>query len=128
MRITLPPNDEIYAPRKMSARIWRARARARAVIFLGAALTFGLTAACKKPRDLRGTATASPDGKTYLVLDDDKDGLCPLELDGRRWTARKGVAVEVAPGSHAIECAGTTPGTAFVVSAGTTFHFDYWGP
>lgn len=86
-----------------------------------------LAPGCEK-RDLRGTEKPSADGQTYLVLDDDKNGACPLQLDGHPWTAKKGVAVPVTPGEHEIECKGTKPGTAFKVRAGTTFHFDYWGP
>jgi hypothetical protein len=86
-----------------------------------------LAPACGK-RDLRGTVKPSPDGKTYLVLDDDKNGACPLELDGHSWTAKKGLAVAVTPGVHEIDCIGSKPGTSFEVRAGTTFHFDYWGP
>jgi hypothetical protein len=94
---------------------------------LGVVLLMALAPACKQ-RDLRGTARPSPDGKTYLVIDDDKNGACPLELDGRPWTAKKGVAVPVMPGVHEIDCVGTKPGTSFEVHAGTTLRFDYWGP
>jgi hypothetical protein len=93
---------------------------------VGAALLM-LVPACGK-RDLRGTAKPSLDGKTYFVLDDDKNGACPLKLDEHPWTAKKGVPVPVTPGIHEIECVGTTPGTSFEVCVGTTFHFDYWGP
>jgi hypothetical protein len=86
-----------------------------------------LAPACEK-RDLRGKARPSADGKTYLVLDDDKYGACPLELDGHPWTANRGVAVAVAPGVHQIDCVGVKSGIGFEVQAGTTFHFDYWGP
>jgi hypothetical protein len=85
-----------------------------------------LAPACEK-RDLRGTWKPSPDGRTYLVIDDDY-GACPLELDGYPWTAKKGVARLVPPGVHDIACRGTSPGIRFDVREGTTFHFDYWGP
>jgi len=103
--------------------------QARGVRIAGASLLVLISSAlaCEK-RDLRGTMKRSPDGKTYLVLDEDKNGACPLELDGHPWTAKKGVAVPVTPGVHEIECKGTTPGIGFMVRAGTTFHFDYWGP
>jgi hypothetical protein len=86
-----------------------------------------LAPGCDK-RDLRGAEKPSADGQTYLVLDDDKNGTCPLQLDGHPWTAKAGTAVPVTPGDHEIECKGIKPGASFNVRAGTTFHFDYWGP
>jgi hypothetical protein len=96
------------------------------VLVLVLVLVALFTAACKR-RDLRGAAKPSPDGKTYLVVDDDNNGACPLMLDRQPWTLKKGVAGPVTPGVHSLGCKGED-GIAFRVEHGTTFHFDYWGP
>ncbi len=83
------------------------------------------TIACSK-RDLRGRAVASPDGRTYLAVEDDNGGACgPILVDGRRWPHPIHVPGEIGPGRHVIEC-GTK--IELEIPAATTFHFDYWGP
>jgi hypothetical protein len=80
-----------------------------------------------KTRDLRGAYESSPDGKTYLVIDDDVNGgeCSPILVDGRPWRLPKHAAGAIAPGRHVIECGGKI---GFQIKPGTTFHFDYWGP
>lgn len=74
---------------------------------------------------LRGYTTASPDGRTYLVIEDDYNG-CALTVDGKPWLHAVGVAAPVAPGTRTIACNGGEIG--FNIPEGVVFHFDYWGP
>jgi hypothetical protein len=91
------------------------------------ASAFILAPACGQ-HDLRGTWKPSPDGKTYLVVDDDYGGDRPLVLDGHPWTAKKGVAAPISPGVHVLGRRGIDSGCSFEARAGMTFRFDYWGP
>ena len=76
--------------------------------------------------DLRGRAVPSPDGGTYLVVDDNNGGRCgPIRVDGRDWKAALHSPGRISPGAHEIAC-GTT--MKFEIREGTTFHFNYWGP
>ena len=85
-----------------------------------------LLTACTKDNELRGYVKDSPDGETYLVVEDDNGGLCgPLILDGKNWPHPKGVKGLVTPGKHTLECGGSI---VFTVNKGTTYHVDYWGP
>jgi hypothetical protein len=91
------------------------------------ALFFGVLglASCED-RELRGKASPSPDGRTYLSVDDDNGGKCgPILVDGKKWPYPPRVIGEVDPGKHVIACGGEI---GFVIKPGTTFHFDYWGP
>ena len=82
-------------------------------------------AACTD-QDLRGSSTASPDGKTYLVVADDNGGHCgPIKVDGKPWPYAIGKAGRIDPGSHTIECGGAI---TFNIGSGVVFKFDYWGP
>lgn len=75
---------------------------------------------------LRGKEIYSTDGKTYLVIQDDNGGQCgPILVNGSVWNFKIGEAGEIHPGIHSIECGGEIE---FEIRAGTTFHFDYWGP
>lgn len=75
---------------------------------------------------LRGRAVVSPDGETYLVVDDDNGGGCgPIRVDGKVWKYPIGSPGPIAAGNHVIACGGEIE---FVVPTGKTFHFDYWGP
>jgi hypothetical protein len=76
-------------------------------------------------RDLRGRAVPSPDGKTYLVVDDNGGACGSILVDGKRWPYPIHVAGPIAPGLHVIKCGGEI---GFEIKKGTTFHFDYWGP
>ena len=81
---------------------------------------------CGGDYELRGKVVPSEDGKTYLVVEDDNGGQCgPMLLDGKPWPHAIGQRGLVSPGEHQIHCGGSI---VFTVSAGTTFHFDYWGP
>ena len=76
--------------------------------------------------DIRGHAVSSPNGKTYLVVDDDNGGKCgPITVDGHVWRARLHAPAWISPGLHQIACGSSA---AFEVKAGTTYHFSYWGP
>ncbi|WP_444942907.1 hypothetical protein ACJJIK_12345 [Microbulbifer sp. ZKSA006] len=76
--------------------------------------------------ELRGRYKDSPDGKTYLVIEDDNGGKCgPLEVNGKPWPHRLFEKGQIEPGEVSIEC-GTWIGVT--VRAGTTYFFDYWGP
>ena len=77
-------------------------------------------------RDLRGTFEKSADGGTYLSVEDDNGGGCgPILLDGKPWPHPLGRAASVSAGRHLLSCGGEV---AVDVTAGTTFHFNYWGP
>lgn len=90
-----------------------------------------MSAACEK-RSLRGRVEASPDGKTYLSIDDDNGGGCPIFVDGKRWSQRLGQAVAIAAGPHTVTfaCGSLKQGSPYPIEVrrGTIFHFDYWGP
>ena len=78
--------------------------------------------------ELRGKSVPSPDGTTYLVVDDDNGGACsPILVDGREWPVGVHEQYAIAPGVHEISC-GVGGGIEFEIQAATTFHFDYWGP
>jgi hypothetical protein len=89
--------------------------------------TVAITPACSDG-ELRGKSVPSPDGKTYLIVDDDNGGNCGgLRVDGQAWTYKIHSAGPITPGVHTMGC-GDSATTAFEVHMGTTFHFDYWGP
>ena len=78
--------------------------------------------------ELRGKSVASPDGGTYLIVEDDNGGYCgPIKIDGVVWPAALHEPGPISPGEHQISC-GDESGITFTVKQGTTFHFDYWGP
>ncbi len=96
----------------------------RACLVLGVLLV----GACRG-QDIRGKAVPSPDGQTYLVVDDDNGGHCgPLVVDGRAWLHGTHDPGSIVPGLHRIACGDTAGYLAFEVGAGRTYHFDYWGP
>jgi len=79
-------------------------------------------------RELRGKAVPSPDGATYLVVDDANGGRCGhLKVDDRHWVHDLHSPGAIAPGMHDIAC-GDGASIQFEIRGGTTFHFDYWGP
>jgi hypothetical protein len=76
--------------------------------------------------DLRGEATPSADGLTYLAIANDSGGACrPIYVDGKLWPHPVNAASQISPGKHIISCGGDI---SFTVKKGTVFHFDYWGP
>lgn len=78
--------------------------------------------------ELRGKSKPSPDGQTYLVVEDDNGGACgQLFVDGEPWNTPLHEAGPVQPDAHAIAC-GDGASISFEIREGTTFHFDYWGP
>ena len=84
-------------------------------------------AACSR-RELRGKAVLSRDGATYLVVDEANGGRCgQLKVDDRNWVHDLHSPGAITPGMHHIGC-GDGASIQFEVRAGTTFHFDYWGP
>jgi hypothetical protein len=81
--------------------------------------------ACSKG-SLRGTATPSQDGQTYLVVADDNGGHCgPIKVDGKVWPHPVGEAGPILPGHHTIQCG---LDIEFDIRPGVVFKFDYWGP
>ncbi|HEU4532496.1 MAG TPA: hypothetical protein VFS00_00215 [Polyangiaceae bacterium] len=104
---------------------------------LGAALFwFALASAlvaCRGRSHLRGNEEPSPDGKTYLAVDEVAFTGCALFLDKKPWPHPLRAAGPIAPGTHYLECRaeGGVPGEAevgFIVAPGRVFHFSYWGP
>jgi hypothetical protein len=68
----------------------------------------------------------SPDGKTYLVIENDNGGGCgPMFIDDREWPTPIDQPHPIAPGVHEIRCGGAIE---FEIPQGHTFYFDYWGP
>jgi hypothetical protein len=93
------------------------------VVFFAASLV--LCVACAN-RQLRGSATPSQDGYTYLAVMDDNGGKCgPIKVDGKVWPFSIGQAGRVEPGSHTIDCGGSIQ---FDIPKGVLFKFDYWRP
>jgi hypothetical protein len=91
---------------------------------VGLVITLGL-AACTI-REVRGSLSPSPDGKTYLAVVDDNGGKCgPIMVDGKVWPYPIGRAGPVEPGDHTIAC-GTK--IRFTIPQGAVLKFDYWGP
>ena len=82
--------------------------------------------ACGEKRNLRGSFTASQDGKTYLAVVDDNAGNCrSVRVDGKAWPHEIGEPGGVAPGHHTISCNGDI---GFDIPLGVVYKFDYWGP
>ncbi|MBK7864036.1 MAG: hypothetical protein IPJ65_36615 [Archangiaceae bacterium] len=80
---------------------------------------------CKRSEDLRGVEEKTPDGGTFLIVDDDGQGSCQLFLDGRRVKAHQ--PREVSPGPHQLDCGDPKSTVTVTVHEGHTFHFTYWG-
>jgi hypothetical protein len=94
----------------------------RSILVAGLALA---TTTCVN-RNLRGWMEASPDGKTYLAIENDYSSDCqPIRLDGKPWLHRLSEKAAVEPGVHRIDACGEI---RFEIPKGTVFHFDYWGP
>jgi hypothetical protein len=98
------------------------------VIFICLAALFLSTTSCTK-HNLRGNTTPSPDGKTYLVIDDDNGGGCgPIKIDGKEWPYKIHEIGPIEPGLHNISCGEGDRGIGFEIPKSTIFHFYYWGP
>jgi hypothetical protein len=75
------------------------------VVFFAASLV--LCVDCTH-RQLRGSATPSQDGYTYLAVMDDNGGKCgPIKVDGKVWPFSIRQSGRIEPGSHTIECGGS---------------------
>jgi hypothetical protein len=88
-------------------------------------------AGCRKGSPLRGTTSKSGDGQTYLSIDDDNGGGCPILVDGKAWRFKRGTPGPVASGEHTVsfKCGkGSSQDYPVTVPDGATFHFEYWGP
>ena len=92
--------------------------------FIVAVLVF--TVSCSDG-ELRGNSVTSPDGKTYLVVDEVWGSCDTIWVDGQKWPAVTHAPHPISPGPHVISC-GKGGEIEFEIRAGTTFHFDYWGP
>ncbi len=98
---------------------------ARSVVFALSLLLGALSAACSSEH-LRGSASPSADGATYLVFVDDNGGGCgPIIVNGQEWLHPVGTPGPVKPGLVTVECGGQL---SFEVPEGVSFSFDYWGP
>ena len=96
------------------------------MLFLGV-WAVGFASGCAQG-ELRGKSIPSPDGKTYLVVEDDNGGQCgSIKVDGLVWSTALHKPGPITPGMHEISC-GDDSGIGFKVQPGMTFHFDYWGP
>jgi hypothetical protein len=73
---------------------------------------------------LRGYVEPAPDGKTYLVFEDDHGG-CAIQVNGKAWPYARGEKGAVSPGIQVVKCGGEL---SFLIPEGVIFHFDYWGP
>jgi hypothetical protein len=94
------------------------------LVFVVLVITISLVACTNK--NLRGSLSPSPDGKTYLAVIDDNGGKCgPILVDGKVWPHSIGQTGLINPGGHTIEC-GTE--IKFTIPQGMVFKFDYWGP
>jgi len=85
--------------------------------------------ACSE-RDLRGSVSPSPDGRTYLAIVDDNGGHCgPMTVDGKIWPHAIGKPGPIEPGRHTISCGSETygPQISFSIPPRIIFKFDYWG-
>ena len=108
-------------PTTIPTDAWLRSLRCAALLALSAA------SGCAK-HDLRGRAVPSPDGKTYLVVEDANGGACgPIRVDGRKWPHATHAPGAIDPGVHRIDCGGASE-LRLEIRAATTFHFDYWGP
>jgi len=118
-----------------SDRVGRARHRPqssrRALLIAALALALAAGLGCEK-RALRGRIEPTRDGKTYLRFVDDYGGRCPIDVDGARWSAKRGQRAEVRAGVHTVtlRCGRGDSGADYGIEIprGTIFHFDYWGP
>jgi hypothetical protein len=97
-------------------------------------LSFLLAIACILPllvacrtNELRGQATPSEDGKTYLVIAE-SPGCASLRIDGKPWPHPLGARGVIAAGTRRISCSDGSNEIQFEVKPGTVFRFDYWGP
>ena len=75
---------------------------------------------------LRGHVESSPDGKTYLAIEEG-DGSCSITVDGKPWSHPLKEAAPIVPGEHTVSSCGK-PGIPITIEDGTVFRFDYWGP
>lgn len=74
----------------------------------------------------RGKEVASPDGESYLIVDELDGPACEAPtVDGKLWNVPLHTPGKISAGEHKIACAAPI---TFVVRAGTIFHFEYWGP
>jgi hypothetical protein len=109
-----------------SAIAWSAILMQRTAVLRWICLAALLLGCHEGVSDLRGRAVPSQDARTYLVIDDDNGGGCgPILVDGTRWPHALHAPGEISPGAHTITCGGSLE---IDVPAGSTYHFDYWGP
>lgn len=79
--------------------------------------------------DLRGRWSDSPDGGTYLAIDERNGPGCQnLRVDEQEWPYDIGEPGPVEPGFRFIDCGRSGYGIGVEVREGTTYRFNYWGP
>jgi hypothetical protein len=86
-----------------------------------------ICAGCSE-RDLRGSFSASKDGKTYLVVVDDGSQCLPIKVDNKVWQYSMGQIGPINPGRHTIDCGDGDNEIGFDIRPGVVYKFDYWGP
>lgn len=87
-------------------------------------LAVSALASCHVDSHLRGSVQPSSDGKTYLLVAEGNN--CDsIKVDGKSWDYPIGVAGEINPGVHIINCNGEIE---FRIPEKVVFKFDYWGP
>src|SRR5215471_15539307 len=92
-----------HGPLRNNATLSNGKALFSPIPLLALSIVIGVTILLVSTRnsDLRGTWTASKDGKTYLVIDN-ADGYPgrPILVDGSPWRQEIGQAGRVEPGRH----------------------------
>lgn len=94
-------------------------------------LVLGVWWCLAEPREhFRGETVESPDGLTYLSVEETPFDDCELVVDGSIWPEAVGVAAPIEPGVHTVGCAplNTSALVEFEAPRGFVFHLDYWGP
>ena len=89
-------------------------------------LIFALALSCVTCEDghIRGSVEPSPDGGTYLTVAAGNN--CEeIRIDGVKWPHAIGKSGAIRAGTHVIDCNGEI---GFIIPAGKSFTFDYWGP
>lgn len=77
-------------------------------------------------RYLRTSSGKSPDGKTYLVIEDNTTKCGPIRIDGVDWPQPVQGQGEIAPGQHSISCDDPKFTRQFEVKEGTIVRVQYW--
>jgi hypothetical protein len=72
--------------------------------------------------------TTSPDGGTFLVIDDSDTVCSSIRIDDEPWQHRLHESGEIEPGRHTITCDDRTHPFRISVEQGKTLYVTYWRP